>query len=121
MKPIINPPEIDDYKEPIPDEVVKHFGEFVKITNPTEQEAFVSKLPKHIKTPFDVYVTRQVKVLMYERSVEKGEDISDVLNQLNEEERKSVEKYISEMKYWMENHSKEYEDFIASQKSKKTE
>ena len=52
---------------------------------------------------------------MYERSVEKGEDITDVLSQLNEDERRGVEKYIADMKYWMENHRQRYEEFIASQ------
>ena len=115
MKPVIAPPKFDEYKEPISDEVIKNFTEFVKITDKDEQKMFVDKLPDNLKIPFDVYVKRQVKVLMYEKSIEKGEDISYVLEQLDDAERKDVEKYISDMKFWMENYSKEYYDFLKSQ------
>ena len=107
--------KFDEYKEPISDEVIKNFTEFVKITDKDEQKMFVDKLPDNLKIPFDVYVKRQVKVLMYEKSIEKGEDISYVLEQLDDAERKDVEKYISDMKFWMENYSKEYYDFLKSQ------
>ena len=87
MKPVIAPPKFDEYKEPISDEVIKNFTEFVKITDKDEQKMFVDKLPDNLKIPFDVYVKRQVKVLMYEKSIEKGEDISYVLEQLDDAEQ----------------------------------